>query len=259
MVCAHCNRENPADTLYCGQCGRGLQTGDPSTPRYADRTTLLRRELAFVFFGIVALLAAAYGAWYVVFYQRSPVAVVRGFLDADVAGQYSREEEYVAPGAGSRFILASFQTFRKQSGASPFKGYNITGSSTSGNSAYVNVNIPAKTPTPGGTPFGPMPGSSATSMTITFALVRQNNTWKIEPAETLASAAGVLATLGYQTVIPSLPGLLAPGAMPNLGNLGLPNLGIPNPGLPPGMPAFPGGPVQPPSAAPPSSTGPAPI
>src|SRR5215212_7521869 len=111
MVCSHCNSDNPAEMLYCGRCGRSMDAGNAPVPRYTDRAVLLRRELALVLLGIVVLVVAAYGAWYALFYQRSPVAVVRGFLDADIAGQYMREEQHVARGAGSRFILSTFQAF----------------------------------------------------------------------------------------------------------------------------------------------------
>jgi len=222
MVCPQCRAENPADSAFCGACGRALAERAPS-PHYLDRVALLRRELVILAFGVVLLLAAAFGAWYALFYQRSPAMIVRGFIEADRAGDFALEQQYVSNQWDSRVVLGILQAFRKQTGVSPFQSYRILDSSVSGQTAIVSVEITVTLPNRAGT--GPLttpgvnpPATGQNVLPITFTLLRENNEWRIDAAQTAMSVTGVLMALGYQQLGPYLPNLAPPGNLPPFSN-----------------------------------------
>src|SRR5437867_11285585 len=91
-------------------------------PVYERRESILRREIIVLFAGIALVLAASAAAWYFLYAVRSPIVVVKRFIEADIVGNYSAQQQCVSSRWDSRFILSALQTFRKGAGASPFTG-----------------------------------------------------------------------------------------------------------------------------------------
>jgi hypothetical protein len=237
MICPHCKVENPHGDSYCGKCGHGLTEEVARLPRYTDRRLLVRRELAILLGGIFLIIVAACGAWYVVGYQRSPAMVVRKFIDADIAGQFAQQQQYVANSWDSRAALSLYQQIRQQAGASPFKNSVIKDVSVDrGQTAFINVEItvtPPKLPVmPGG--FAPPPAlTTPTVFPFTFVMQRENGEWKIDSTQTLVSAAMAVAFTATQKLGPNFafPNMKLPPGFPNLAPA--PNgIVIPNPSGP---------------------------
>jgi len=250
MICANCGSENPADNLYCGQCSYRLTATAAGAPHYPSRASMLRREFAILGVGLAVLLAAAFGVWYGLYYAKSPVMVVRRFVDADLNGQFSQQQPLIVNRWDAQMSLSAFQAIRRQIGRSPFQGYQVAGWSINGQTAYVTVSIPFRMPTlpglgiamPGGTatPAPVAPGAPpTTTLPIGFALTFENGEWRIDASQTFANAIGTLAAVGYAQIAPNLS---------NLPNLNLPNLNLPNL-IPPG--SFPNL-LNPPPAGPPA-------
>lgn len=246
MVCPECQSESPASSAYCGRCGRALGEEATAIPRYPDRAALLRREIVIMAVGILLLFGAAFGVWYALVYQRSPMVVVQRFIEADRAGDFALEQQFVSQQWDSQLVLGMLQAFRKQTGKSPFQNYRILGASVSGQSASVSVEITAHVPNLTGSGPASLPGpnpspSGPTVLPITFTLRVEDGQWKIDAAQTALSVAGALVAMGYQQFGTSLPGLFPPG-------------GPPGPSNPPGSFTPPPGPNPP--AVPPNRPGP---
>src|SRR5579871_2094998 len=120
MICANCGTENPADNLYCGRCSYRLSENAAAVRRYPSRASTLRREFAILGGGLTVLLLAAFWAWYALGYARSPIMIVRRFVDADVSGQYSRQPPLIVNRWDAQMVLSGFQAIRRQVGRSPF-------------------------------------------------------------------------------------------------------------------------------------------
>ncbi len=199
-----------------------MDEGNVAVPQYRPRAVTLKREATIIAAGLALLLAAAMGAWYLIYYQRSPSAVVDRFMAADRRGSYSEETQYVADRWDSRLVLSALQNYRQQGGASPFNGSRIAGTTVTGDSAQVNVELklPAMTlPMPALPGIAPAPPPGNTTYVVTFVLIKQNGEWKIDPTQTLASLTGALLAGGLRglpTAPPNLPNLFpgAPGAVP---------------------------------------------
>ncbi len=239
MICAGCGAENPSNNLFCGKCGDALSTPELE-PRYSPRSVTLRRELTILALGLLLMTGAAFGAWYGMFYQRSPAMVVRRFIDADLQDQFSRQPQYLVDRWDSRMVLSAFQVIRQKTGSSPFKSCRIMGYSESGSTAYVNVQLSFTLPAVPGvnTPLNAAAPAVATNVPIAFVLTSQNGEWKIDGSQTLANAAGALAAVGYTQLAPLMNGVP---------NIKLPGFSLP--GAPAaGMPAVTPSPSQPGSA-----------
>jgi hypothetical protein len=224
MACAHCGAESPAGNHFCGKCGHALAEPDSGpSPRYASRSVILRREIAILSAALFVLAGTVFGVWYALFYQRSPEMVVRRFVDADLNNQFSRQNQYLVDRWDSRVVLSVFQALRRQTGGSPFRDYRITGSSQSGNTAYVNVVLTFTPPSVPGvnTPLNAAAPPGPTSVPFSFILLSDHGEWKIDGSQTLANAAGALAAVGYTQIAPLLKGIP---------NITLPNTGVPLPG-----------------------------
>jgi hypothetical protein len=234
MICPHCKAENPPADSYCGKCGHAVTEEAARLPRYTDRRLLVRRELAILLGGIFLIIAAACGAWYMVGYQRSPSAVVRKFIDADIAGQLAQQQQYVANSWDSRAALSIYQQIRRQAGVSPFKNSVIKDVSVDrGQNAFITVEITLTPPKMPAMPGFAAPPALATSsiLPISFIMVRENGEWKIDPTQTLVGAAMAVAFTATQKLAPNFtfPNLKLPPGFPNLAPA--PNsIVIPNPG-----------------------------
>lgn len=246
MNCGQCGAENPSDHRYCGQCSH-LLDDDAPVPRYRDRTSLLRREFVLIGAGMTVLLAAAFFAWYLFYFQNSPEMVVRHFMDADRKNQFAGQQQYVSNRWDAQMMLTAFQTIRKQAGTSPFASYRIVDASSSGKTAYVHVNLlfdpivmpaapllapfrnPAAPPRPVPPPATP---NGKVTVPVVFTLNYEDNTWKIDSSQTLATVLANLAALGYKQFGPNLLNGGIPPGLQNLPGLTLPNLTAPNFTLP---------------------------
>ncbi len=184
---------------------------DQTIPQYTARDSLVRRELAIIAAGILLVLGAVYLTWLLVFRQNEPDVVVRKFVEADRAGRYAEQNALVANAWDATMILNTVQTFRKQTGLSPFERYRIADSSVSGNSAQVNVEV---TLNPAPMPAFPTAPQLPQTLVVQFHLVRQGDGWKIDPTRTLAGLTGVLMAIGFQQLIPNLQNLLPPNLNP---------------------------------------------
>lgn len=231
MLCPSCASENPASNGYCGKCGTVLNDAAVVVPHYGERKGLVRREIAVVAGGVCALLVAGGVAWYLLVATRSPTHVVRSFIEADRAGQFTREQEYVANTWDNQMALSLFQSLRKQSGSSPFQNYHILPGGSDKDPAHVNVEITVPPPSvPLLAPLTAPPAANQNvpvnnvKMTVTFVLTRQNDEWKIDSSQTLASVAAALAAQGMQQFQMNPP------------NFNLPNFNLPNLKMPPGWP-----------------------
>jgi len=234
MVCAHCGSECPAEHLYCGKCGRSIDGGDTggAATTYRPRSVALRREATIVALALVLIAASAFGAWYGLFYQRSPEMVVQRFVDADLQDKFALQNQYLVDRLDSRVVLSAFQAIRQHTGSSPFKDYRIVGTSASGNTAYVNVELRFSLPVVPGVnapPALPAPAVGTPGSTVVpfaFVLTVEKGEWKIDGSQTLANAAGALAAVGYTQLAPLINGVPT---------ITIPNLGPPG-GAPPAPP-----------------------
>jgi len=199
-------------------------------PRYELRQSVLRREVAILVAGILAIFIACALTWYLLSYRGSPAFVVRQFIEADRAGVFSEEQRLVSSRWDSRMILALLQNVRQQSGASPFDKYLIQNVAISGETAEVGVQITL----PASANLPVARARAATSTYVSFSLVRENGDWKIDPTQTMSSLTGIILSLGLNNLG---QGLLPPGGMPGIGPSG-PGPIIP----PPSMPTTPSGP-----------------
>jgi len=186
---------------------------DQTIPQYGTRDSLFKRELAIIAAGILLVLGAVYLTWMLVFRQNEPDVVVRKFVEADRAGRYAEQNALVANAWDASMILSTVQTFRQQSGISPFERYRIADSSVSGNNAQVNVEV---TLNPAPVSAFPAAVQLPQTLLVPFHLVRQGDGWKIDPTRTLAGLTGVLMAIGFQQLIPNLQNLLPPGLSPSL-------------------------------------------
>lgn len=224
MLCPSCAHENPVSNGYCGSCGTVLNDAAVVIPQYGDRKRFVKREVAVIFGGVAALLAAGWVAWYLLVSSRSPAHVVESFIAADRAGQYSREQQLVSD--NSRMALDLFQVVRRQSASSPFQNYRIlkTSEDRSG-AAYVEVEITMPQPTiPFLTPTAPAPAPGApppnVKMRVTFILTHQGDDWKIDSGQTLAAVISALAGQSFQQFqlkMPNFPNIPLPPNWPNMG------------------------------------------
>lgn len=229
MLCSQCGAEGAAGNLFCGKCGGALDAErtvpvDPAGPSYRPRHEIVRREATILAAALLLIACVTFGVWYGLFYQRSPEMVVRRFIDADLQSQFARQNEYLIDRWDSRMVLSAFQAVRQHTGASPFKDYRITGTSQSGNTAYVNVELRFNLPSVPGvnTPLNAPAPPGPTFVPFSFVLTSEQGGWKIDGSQTLANASGALAAVGYTQIAPLLNGV--------------PNITIPNLGLPGGVP-----------------------
>jgi hypothetical protein len=224
MVCSHCGAESAADNQYCGKCGSTLGNADP-TPRYPTRPSTIRREAAILGTALLLITATGLGIWYGLYYQRSPEMVVQRFVDADVQNQFARQNQYLIDRWDSKMVLSAFQTVRQHTGGSPFRDCRITGSTLSGNTAYVNVEVKIAIPSVPGvnTPLNAPAPPGPTTVPFAFVLSSEKGEWRIDGSQTLANATGAFAAAGYIQFAPllngmpniKLPTLSMPGSIPN--------------------------------------------
>jgi len=203
---------------------------DGPVPRHTSTATLVRREVVVLLAGLCAIMVAVFGVWYVLAKLRSPEAVVRRFIDADIHGRYAEQRQCIEQGMSSSAVLTLFQQVRKQLGHSLFDKYRITDITRTGDSATVDVEIPAPSfgiPSAAGTP-------PAQTITIAMAVVRHGDDWRIQPEQTLANALPFLLAQGWQSL-----GLKLPPGLPSIPGMGPGQTG---PGMGPGPFVAPGHP-----------------
>lgn len=221
MECPSCNAANPVWNRFCGACGGPLPE-DEGIPEYPTRHTSVRREIAVVSAGFLLICFAVGLAWYLFFQRGSPASIVRAFIEADRNSDYATEQQYVLSRWDSRIVLSALQTFRQQTGFSPFKQYRVLNTSFNGDTAVVNVEVtfrPAASASPGVIPV------PASTQTVPFVLVRQNRDWWIDATQTAAGLAGIWIANGIQQVLPN--GLAPPGGVPPIGPNG--PMAVPSP------------------------------
>lgn len=186
MLCGRCSAEAAEGDSYCAKCGFPLNA---RLAEIVPRDTAIRREIGIVVGGISLVIAAVAIGWFVFVSARSPQAAVRRFLAAESNGQMVEAGSLIRQSADSQLILSLLQTYRQQSGASIFKGSQITGAQTSGDVADVQVLIP----NPPSAPQIPgQPVVPPTPMLVPFHLVRENGEWKIDATATAVSFTGTL-------------------------------------------------------------------
>lgn len=181
---------------------------EEAVPHYSSRESLYRRELAVFAAGIALLLGAGYLAWFLIFRVNAPDAVVKSFIEADRAGRYSQQDALIADRWDSTMMLETIQTFRRQSGVSPFDRYRMLGTSVNGENAQVEVEVTVNVqPVPA---FPGLNPPTPQTLIIPFHLVKQKDRWKIDPSRTLIGLTGVLMATGFQNLMPQLGNLIPP-------------------------------------------------
>ena len=176
---------------------------DQPIPRYGPRDSLLKREILILGAGLGLVLASMYIAWLFLFRMNAPDAVVKRFIEADLAGRPADQQALVARTWDAKLILDMIQEFRRRSGSSPFQDYRIATTSVNGPDAQVNVTVTLTPPAALLFPSGPQ---TPQSLIIPFHLVREDNEWKIDPTRTMIGLSGVLVSAGFQQLAPRLGG-----------------------------------------------------
>src|SRR2546428_13972472 len=121
MQCEICQAVNPSGNAFCGKCGAALSSPAVPIPVYPSRASNVVREMTLIAAGVLAILAAVYGAWYFTYAQRSPDSVVRRFIEADRSGDMAAERENVSSRLGFHVILSAPPAIRAPNCGFPLK------------------------------------------------------------------------------------------------------------------------------------------